>query len=81
MHDHYFVAHNLNPYQTSFQITIFLTLCRESIYFTNSKNAKIGDLYLFSSRKFEIILSKTPFCGGCPRYWSPEQGTLFESLK
>ena len=38
-------------------------------------------MFLFSTRNFSTIPGKSPYSGGSPEYWSPEQSELYETMK
>ena len=54
---------------------------RENIYIHEAENVKIGGLFLFSPRRFQVMKNKSPFVGGSPEYWSTEQGAIFDTMR
>lgn len=54
-------------------------LVPDNIFIENEKILKIGNLLSFNS----IVgkMTKNSFAGGSPEYWSPEQGSMYDSIK
>lgn len=54
-------------------------LTPDNIYVEQEKCLKIGNMYNFNGVVGKP--TKSPFVGGSPEYWSPEQGSIYDNLR